>query len=170
LRTSPEGTEPEIWFRIVHLTQDAESCAPVAAYREQTAEIALGPKGAFENGNIGALVRRVSIGRVLRAAPLHRGNPIPPKVAKTPRIVALLRKAIAWRRQIDAGEVRSQADIAKREGVTRARVTQPMGLLRRDPEIQNKILSLPDTTHRPPISERMLRPLETRTDRFDQIQ
>jgi hypothetical protein len=25
----------------------------VVAYREQTVEIALGPKGAFENGNIG---------------------------------------------------------------------------------------------------------------------
>lgn len=45
-----------------------------------------------------------------------------------------------------------------------------MGMLRLGPEIQKKILFLPDITHRPPISERMLRPLETRTDRFDQIQ
>jgi hypothetical protein len=30
----------------------------VADYREQTVEIALGPKGAFENGNIGALMQR----------------------------------------------------------------------------------------------------------------
>jgi len=32
----------------------------MATYREQTVEIALGPKGAFENGNIGALMRRVT--------------------------------------------------------------------------------------------------------------
>jgi len=139
-------------------------------YREQTVEIALGPKGAFENGNIGAMTRRVSTDRVVSAAPLHRGNPKPPKVAKTPRVIELLRKAIEWRRQLDAGEVRNQAEIAKREGVTRARVTQIIGLLRLGPGIHENILSLPDTPHRPPISERMLRSLETRTDDFDQIQ
>jgi hypothetical protein len=32
----------------------------VAAYREQTVEIALGPKEAFENGNVGTLTRRVA--------------------------------------------------------------------------------------------------------------
>ena len=30
----------------------------MAAYREQTVEVTLGPKGAFENGNIGTLIRR----------------------------------------------------------------------------------------------------------------
>jgi hypothetical protein len=33
----------------------------VAAYRGQTVEIALGPKGAFENGNIGYLRRRTPV-------------------------------------------------------------------------------------------------------------
>jgi len=42
--------EPEISFRIVHVAVDGAGGAPVAAYREQTVEIALGPKGAFENG------------------------------------------------------------------------------------------------------------------------
>jgi len=59
MRTRPGWVEPEVYFRVVHLTQDGHGCAPVATYREQTVEIALGPKGAFENGNIGALVRRV---------------------------------------------------------------------------------------------------------------
>ncbi len=58
LRTRPGRVEPEVWFRIVHLAQEPQSCAPVAAYREQMVEIALGPKGAFENGNFGALTRR----------------------------------------------------------------------------------------------------------------
>jgi hypothetical protein len=51
LRTSPGGLEPEVWFRIVHLAQDSYNGAPVAAYREQTVEIALGPEGAFENSH-----------------------------------------------------------------------------------------------------------------------
>jgi len=32
----------------------------MAAYREQTIEIAFGPKGAFENANIGALLRHAT--------------------------------------------------------------------------------------------------------------
>ena len=169
-RSTNRQVEPAVWFRVVHLGQFDHRGAAMGYYREQTVEIALGPKGAFENGNIGAMTRRVSTDRVVSAAPLHRGNPKPPKVAKTPRVIELLRKAIEWRRQLDAGEVRNQAEIAKREGVTRARVTQIIGLLRLGPGIHENILSLPDTPHRPPISERMLRSLETRTDDFDQIQ
>jgi hypothetical protein len=146
-----------VYFRIVHVAPKGHNGAPLAAYREQTVEITLGPKGAFESGNIGALVRRVSIGRVLSAAPLHRGYPIPSKVAKTPRVVEFLRKAIEWRRQIDAGKVRNQADIARREGVTRARVTQILGLLRLAPEIQETILAMPKVSCRPAITERALR-------------
>jgi len=56
------------------------------------------------------------------------------------RIVELLHKAIEWRRQLDTGEVRNQADIARREGVTRARVTQVLGLLRLAPEIQDQLV------------------------------
>ena len=39
-------------------------------------------------------------------------------------------RAIEWQRQLDTGQVRSRADIARREGLTRARVTQIMNLLR----------------------------------------
>jgi len=95
----------------------------VAAYREQTVEIALGPKGAFENSNVGALTRWLAADRVVRAAPLHRGTPKPPKVARTPRVVELLRKAIEWQALLESGKIASQADIAIREGITRARVT-----------------------------------------------
>ncbi|MBE0568560.1 MAG: hypothetical protein IH577_02640 [Deltaproteobacteria bacterium] len=70
-----------------------------------------------------------------------------------------------WQALLESGNAVNQADIARREGVTRARVTQVMGMLRLGPEIQEKILSLSYTTHCPPISERMLRPLESRKDR-----
>jgi hypothetical protein len=51
-RPTNRQTEPEICFRIVHLAQVDHTGAPVAAYRKQTVEIAIGPNGAFEIGNI----------------------------------------------------------------------------------------------------------------------
>lgn len=83
----------------------------------------------------------------------------PPKEAQTPRVVVLLRKALEWQALLKSGKVPNHAEIASREGITRARVTQVMGLLRLAPEIREKILSLPDTLHRHPMTERMLRPI-----------
>ncbi len=45
--------EPEVWFRILHFAEEGRKGAPAGAYREQTVEIALGPKAAFVNGNVG---------------------------------------------------------------------------------------------------------------------
>lgn len=177
--------EPEVWFRIVHVAVDGADGAPVAApacaaehrdaagrYREQTVEIALEPKGAFENGNIGTLTclragdarphrqaRRVAADRVVSAVPPPRGKPKPPKEPKTPRVVELLRKAIESQALLESGEASNQAAIARQEGITRARVTQVMGLLRLAPEIQEHVLSLPDMVRRPAITERALRPI-----------
>jgi hypothetical protein len=135
---------PEVWFRIVHVAVDGQAGAPVAAYREQTVEIALGPKGAFENGNVGRLTRRVPADRVISAIPPPRGKPKPPKEPRTPRVVELLRKALEWQALLASGEALNKSDIARREGITRARVTQVMGLLRLAPEIREHLLSLPD--------------------------
>jgi hypothetical protein len=161
--------EPEVWFRIVHVAVDGADGAPVAAYREQTVEIALGPKGAFENGNVGTLTRRVPADRVVSAVPPRRGKPKPPKEPKTPRVVELLRKAVEWQALLESGEAANQAAIARREGITRARVTQVMGLLRLAPEIQQHILSLPDMVRRPAITERALRPIAQIPQTRDQL-
>ena len=161
--------EPEVWFRIVHAAQNGHNGAPVAAYREQMVEIALGPKGAFEDGNIGALTRRVPTDGVVSAAPPSRCKPKSPKEPDTPRVVELLRKAIKWRQQLDVGEVRNQTEIARQEGITRARVTQIMGMLRLAPEIRKRILSVPEIVGRPPITERALRPIKAVTDHCQQI-
>ena len=169
MRTRPEVKEPEVWFRIVHLAQEAHCGAPVRAYCEQTVEIALGPKGAFENGNIGTLRRLAPPDQVLRAVLPGRDNAKPPRVPKTPRVVELLRKAIEWRDLLESGKIATQADIACQEGVTRGRVTQVLGMLRLAPEIQQQILSMPDTTHQPLITERVLRPIGTITDYHNQI-
>ncbi|HLN91261.1 MAG TPA: hypothetical protein VK429_05315, partial [Patescibacteria group bacterium] len=108
----------------------------MAPYREQTVEIALGPKGAFENGNIGTLKRRAPPDQVLSAVPPGRGEPKSLREPKTPRVVELLRKAVEWKALLESGELVSQADIARQEGITRARVTQILGMLRLALEIR----------------------------------
>lgn len=154
-RTAPPG----VWFRILHVAPVSHNANPGAEFHEQTVEIALGPKGAFENGNLGTLKRRVSANRVVNTATRARRPAKPPRQPRTPRVVELLRKAQGWRRQLDAGEVSTQAEIARREGITRARVTQVMGLLRLVPEIQQHVLSLPDMARGSAITERALRPI-----------
>ena len=156
-RGRPDWAEPEIWFRIVHVALEGDDGAPAAAYREQAVEIALGPKGAFENGNIGTLTRRVPADQVVSAVPPRRGKPKPPKEPRTPRVVELLRNAIEWRVLLESGQVPNQAEIARGERITRARVTQVLGMLRLAPEIQERILSMPDMARRPAITERALR-------------
>ena len=59
-----------MWFRIIHRT--LEGSAGSATYCEQTVEVTLGPKGAFENGNIGTLTRRVPADQVVSAVPTPR--------------------------------------------------------------------------------------------------
>ena len=169
MRTRPGWVETEIYFRIIHVAQVGHNGNPVAPCREQTVEIALGPKGAFENANIGTLTRRVQADRVVTALPPLRGNPKPPREPKTPRVVELLRKAIEWQPLLASGEIANQADIARREGITRARVTQVMGMLRLAPEIHEHIQSMPETHRRPPVTERTLRPIGTITDYRDQL-
>lgn len=169
IRRGRGWAEPEIWFRILHVAVDGADGAPVAADREQTVEIALGPKGAFENGNIGTLTRRVAADRVINALPPRVRNRKPPKAARTPRVIELLRKAIEWQALLESGEASNQAAIARQEGITRARVTQVLGLLRLAPEIQEQVLSLPEMVRRPAITERALRPIAQLGDHHDQL-
>ncbi len=150
---------PEIWFRIVHAAVTGQNGAPSATYREQEVEVALGPLGIVEDGHVGTLIRRIEADQVVSVVSLTRGNLKPPAVAKTPPVTELLRKAMEWRRQLDAGEVRNQAAIARREGITRARVTQVMGMLRLAPVMQKHILAMPETTRPPETTERRLRPV-----------
>jgi len=140
----------------------------VATYREQIVEIALGPKGAFQNGNVGVMKRRVAPDRIVNALSVKARNRKPPKSPQTPKVVKFLRTAKEWQRQLDAGEIGNQAAIARREGITRARVTQILGLIRLSPEIQEHILSLPEMAHRPVITERALRPIALLENRATQ--
>lgn len=161
--------QTEIWFRIRHVAVDGVSGASRTNYCEQTVEVTLGPKGAFKKGNLGVLTRRVAVDRVVSAIPQPRGKPKPPKEPKTPRVVELLLMAVEWQRELDAGEVDTQAEIARREGITRARVTQIMAMLRLAPEIREQVLSMPRVVGRPAISERALRPVSKLVEPRDQM-
>jgi hypothetical protein len=84
-------------------------------------------------------------------------------------VIETLRKALEWRRQLDAGEVANQAAIARREGVTRARVTQVLMLVHLAPAIQEYVLNLPKNTSHEGISERRLRPITHAESHHEQI-
>jgi hypothetical protein len=63
-----------------------------------------------------------------RAAVNDGPTPLPRGVRGAP---TALKRAVEWQRQLDSGQVRSRAAIARREGLTRARVTQIMNMLRK---------------------------------------
>jgi hypothetical protein len=85
------------------------------------------------------LLAEVSGGRRITTARTDHSNerasasasmptPLPRGVRGAP---TALKRAIEWQRQLEAGEIRSRAAIARREGLTRARVTQIMNMLRK---------------------------------------
>jgi alkylated DNA nucleotide flippase Atl1 len=82
-----------------------------------------------------------------------------------PRISRLMALAIHFEVLVHRGEVRDYADLARLGGVTRARVSQIMGLLDLAPAIQEDILFLPRVIRgRDPVTERQLRPIAAAPD------
>ena len=69
----------------------------------------------------------------------------------------IIHTAISWEKMLEAGEVESLSEIAKKEGLTRARVTQIMNLLKLSPEWKNFLLGLMDPKEIRRYSERRLR-------------
>jgi hypothetical protein len=77
---------------------------------------------------------------------------------KIPRVTRLLALAIKFQGMVDRGEVPDYADLARLGYVTRARVTQIMNLLNLAPDIQEKILFMPETRNgRDLVTERRMR-------------
>src|SRR5262249_9031934 len=74
------------------------------------------------------------LGRALRPRRRALGRPRTASYeysSQAERRVLRLERAREWQRQLDDGEISSRAAIARREGLSRARVTQVMNLLRR---------------------------------------
>jgi hypothetical protein len=100
---------------------------------------------------VGALLRksqrRVTASEALASPPVRR----PAHVA---RMLAL---AHHLQRAIDRGLVPDRATVAKRLGLTRARVTQLLDLLLLAPDLQEQVLHLEAVDGVEPVSERVLR-------------
>jgi hypothetical protein len=84
----------------------------------------------------------------------RRSEPLEP-----PLVSRLLAKAERWQGEIDRGEVRNRAAVARREGLSHVHVGHLLDLLRLHPDIRAAVAALPPGTSRRVISERRLRPL-----------
>jgi hypothetical protein len=62
-----------------------------------------------------------------------------------------------WQQALDSGEYRTQAEFARRQGISRARVTQVLQLLNLAPDVLHTITAHGDPLPSQVITERMLR-------------
>ena len=87
---------------------------------------------------------------------MKRGKaPAPVEAGSTPRITRLMALAIRFDNLLWDGGVKDYAELARLGHVTRARMSQIMGLLNLASDIQEEILFLPKTVKgRDPISAR----------------
>jgi len=83
--------------------------------------------------------------------------------ALKPKPSRLYRNPIAfaqeWQRALGNGDCSSPAELARKLGVSRARVTQVLRLLRLAPEVLEVLVSLGDPLSDPIVTERKLRPI-----------
>lgn len=85
------------------------------------------------------------------------------KSAEPARVALALALAHWIQRSIDAGEIRDQAQAARRLGITRARVTQLLYLTLLCPRIQDAVLRLETKRDTRRVGERLVR----RVSQFD---
>ena len=69
----------------------------------------------------------------------------------------IIHKAMLWQKMLDEGRVKSLSEVAQNEGMTRARVTQIMNLLKLPTEWQGFLAGLDDPKEIRKYSERRLR-------------
>ena len=87
--------------------------------------------------------------------------PSPPKLYPNP-----IKMALEYKKMMEAGQTKSQAELVRHLGTSRAKVTQMLNLLKLDGEIQEFILGLSETDERLKImTERKLRPLAILADK-----
>jgi hypothetical protein len=94
-------------------------------------------------------------GKGFAAAPASPPQP----VHRPARIAVMLALAHKVRDAIASGQARDQADVARRLGFTRARVSHLLDLLLLAPDLQEQVLFLKAIDGAEPLSERLLRPL-----------
>jgi hypothetical protein len=62
-----------------------------------------------------------------------------------------------WQKAIEEGEYKSQSDLARKKGISRARVTQVLNVLKLDAEVQETVVKLGDPMPPDSMTERALR-------------
>jgi hypothetical protein len=92
----------------------------------------------------------------LRTITFDYERPVYNKVKEPARAEHIIHRAMKWKKMLDEGSVSSMSEIARIEGLTRARVTQIMNLLKLPAEIQNFLLKLDDPKEIRKFSERKL--------------
>lgn len=106
----------------------------------------------------GALFRRQGRRVTLTDAPPQSSPPPKPEPVRRPAKVArMLALAHHLQRAIDEGLVADRAAVARKLGLTRARVTQLLDLLLLAPSLQTEILELAAVDGLEPLTERYLR-------------
>ncbi len=136
----------------------------VAHRSRQELDLGVGARSPFRKGRAGTVIRAQTQPSALDAflhlyAPKDHGRPKRRRKPRRHPVASTLKKAEAWQARIDSGRVESRAAIAREEGLTRARVTQVLDLLKLAPEIREHILSMPSINGHRSLSERSLRPL-----------
>lgn len=87
---------------------------------------------------------------------------LPPEPSRRPaRVAVVLALAHTIQRTIDRGEIRDQAEAARRLGLTRARMTQILDLTLLAPDLQEEILLLQAVDGLEPLGEKLLRNITT---------
>jgi ParB-like chromosome segregation protein Spo0J len=81
----------------------------------------------------------------------------------------MLQKAETYSELLIKGLVNTQAEIARKEGLTRARVTQIMNLNKLAPEIKNYLKNMENPDEIQYLNEKHLRPLIQTKDHQKQI-
>jgi hypothetical protein len=66
------------------------------------------------------------------------------QIKEPEKIKHIIHKAVKWKKMLDDGVVVSMSEIARKEDLTRARVTQIMNLLKLPAEMQVFLLELDD--------------------------
>ena len=94
----------------------------------------------------------------LRMRPDHEmKSEMIPDEERPPRIACLLALAHRFQMLLDTGQARDYAELARLGHVTRARLSQIMGLLFLAPSIQERLLFWPSAAHNEAPTERDLR-------------